>query len=61
MPGLREVDVDLTGSKMGPLYRSVTITVETDWTDGRLRYETACHYAIPLNQVGKPREVRSQS
>jgi hypothetical protein len=57
---LRQLDVDLTGSKMGPLYRSVVLTVETDWTDGRLRYEAARHYEVPLNQVGQPREVRPQ-
>lgn len=57
---LRELDVDLAGSKMGPLYRAVTITVETDWSNARLRYEAAHYYEVPLHQVGQPREVRPQ-
>jgi hypothetical protein len=50
------MDIDLTGSKLGPIWRSVRLEVDMpdDWTTERLRRECAAHYVIPVANVTDP-------
>jgi hypothetical protein len=51
--------VDLTGSKLGPAWRSVDLQLDpVDWPTERIRAEAAAHYAVPLEQVGEPQFFR---
>lgn len=49
----RVLSVDLTGSRLGPLWRSTEIHGDWphEWNDDRLRQECANHYDIPVDQV----------
>jgi hypothetical protein len=49
----RVLSVDLTDSRLGPLWRSTEIQGDWPqaWEDDRLRQECANHYAIPVEQV----------
>lgn len=52
------VYVDLAGSNCGPEFRNVDLILAPgDWDDERVRSEAAKFYAVPLEQVGRPRIV----
>lgn len=54
------VRVDLTGSKLGPAWRSVDLVIDDDpaWPPHRIRRAAADHYGVPFEQVSAPRFVR---
>lgn len=49
----RAVRVDLSGSRLGPAWRSTVVRGcwPADWTDDRLRAEAAAHYDVAVDQV----------
>lgn len=50
------MNIDLTGSRLGPGWRSVELEFAPpdDWTDPRIRIEAALHYGVPVAQVSDP-------
>lgn len=65
-PGVAEpagwwsLGVDLTGSRLGPVFRRVELVLDDDptWPPHRMRHAAAEHYGVPLEQVGTPDFVR---
>lgn len=56
------MSVDLTGSRLGPLFGSVEVTVDARGkTAPELRVLCAEFYAIPVEQVGDPVPIRALS
>lgn len=50
---VRELHVDLTGSRLGPEYLSTKVTAlqPADWDDDKLVRLASEHYGIPTGQV----------
>jgi hypothetical protein len=59
-PKIALLTVDLTGSRLGPGWRSVELVLDGQipyWPRERIRRAAARYYEVPIAQVGEPRIV----